>query len=186
MRKFKSLVCAVLVIAATSIPAQAAVISLGQVNSPTVFNIGNEGLLGNFEDRYDFSVALGGVFDFSAFVSTGFSNRFGILDFTGRLLADNALLATGISETRHNPFIAFDVRFPPVALVAGDYSLFFAGDAFGAFEGITASYSGNLSFAPTVGVASEPGMLALFVAALLGLLVAGKNGRFSRSQNIQL
>lgn len=159
---------------------------MGQVNSPTVFNIGNEGLTWNFEDRYDFSVAPGSVFDFSAFVSTGFARRFGILDFTERLLADNALLATGISETRHNPFIAFDVRFPSVALVAGDYSLFFAGDAFGAFEGttITASYSGDLSFAPTVGVAPEPGMPALFVAGVLGLFVAGKNGRFSRRQGV--
>ncbi|HTD90538.1 MAG TPA: hypothetical protein VK663_07735 [Burkholderiales bacterium] len=179
MRKCKSLMCAVLAALVMSGPAQAAIISLGQVVSPVVFDIANGALLGNFEDRYTFSVAPGHTFEFAAFASTGFSNRFGIDEFAGSLFAGENLLISVDAVRRTTPegFPSDDLLFSPLALAAGDYSVVLTGDAFGAFEGITASYSGNLSFAPAAGNVSTPGTLVLLMAGLMGLVIAIKNRR---------
>ena len=177
MRKCKSLMCAVLAAVVLSGPAQAAIISLGEVSSPVIFDIRNEGLIGNFEDRYTFSIAPGHTFDFTAFISPGFSNRFGIDDFTGSLFGGENLLFSVDAVRRTTPegFPSFDLLFSPFALAAGDYSVVLTGDAFGAFEGITASYTGNLSFAAAAGNVPEPGTIILFLVGLMGLVISLKN-----------
>src|SRR5688572_19801110 len=117
MRNGKSLMCAMLAAVVLSGPAQAAIISLGQVVSPVVFDITNDGLLGNFEDQYTFSIAPGHTFDFAAFVSTGPARRFGILDFTGSLFAGESLLVSvdGVIRTTPSGFPSFDLLFPSLA-----------------------------------------------------------------------
>ena len=181
MKKCKSLMCAVLAAVVMSGSAQAAIISLGEVVSPVVFDIRNEGLLGNFEHQYTFSIAPGHTFDFTAFISTGFSNRFGVDDFTGSLFGGENLLFSVDAVRRTTPegFPSFDLLFSPFALAAGDYSVVVTGDAFGAFEGITASYTGNLSFAAAAGNVPEPGTIILFLVGLMGLrlVIATRNRR---------
>jgi len=180
MKKCKSLMSAMLAVVVLSGAAQAAIISLGQVVAPVVFEIRNEGLLGNFEHQYTFSIAPGQTIDFAAFVSTGPVRRFGIDDFTGSLFAGESLLVSVDSVIRTTPetapFPSFDLLFPPLALAAGNYSMVFTGDAFGAFEGITASYGGNLSFA-AAGNVPEPATLILLLAGLMELVISTKNRR---------
>jgi len=168
MRNWQSLIFAAMA-AALNMPLGAAVISLGEQVSPGLVGVANGGLLGKFEDRYTFSIAPGISFDFFGFLSTGFSNRFGILDFEGDLFAGDTLLASGDSLTRRTPegFVAYDVFFLPVGLAAGDYSIVLTGNAVGAFEGITASYAGDLSFAPAISAVPEPETLLLFMTGLI-------------------
>jgi hypothetical protein len=151
--------------------AGATVVSLGSVSMQTTLSFSSSGLSGPFEDNYLFTIDAGNTFVVSSFTTTGFVTRYGIDDFAGTLSNVDGLVATGIFGIRRLPegFPAYDLSFDPVPLGAGDYVLSLTGTAFGAFEGITASYRGDLTFAEATSAVPEPGSLALVGLALVCL-----------------
>jgi hypothetical protein len=153
--------------------ALCATFPLGTVNSPTTFAIGNEGLLGEFSDRYTFEVGAAGPFQFESFASTGFSNRFGIPDLQAALYSNGQLVQAGFAETLSTPegFPSRNVSFSPLVLAAGDYELLFSGTAISFDPGLslTSSYSGTMSLAPVAAV-PEPSTFALATAGVVMLI----------------
>jgi hypothetical protein len=133
------------------------------------FGVHNGGLLGEFTDHYTFSIADGSAFDMSAFISTGFSNRYGINDLVGSLFRGSTLLfsADAVIHTLPEGFPSSDLTIAPFLLGAGDYRLVLTGNAYGVFEGPTASYSGDISFAAASTSVPEPETLLLFMTGLI-------------------
>jgi PEP-CTERM motif-containing protein len=155
-------------------PAYATDVPLGSITAPISLAIGNSGLEGAFTDTYTFSIAASDSFSFDSFVSTGFSNRFFILDLAGALYAGATLLESGVGTTTYLPegFPSRQVDFAALTLGPGDYTLAFTGTATSAFPGITSSYAGSVSFGPVAAI-PEPSSWMLMLAAvpLLGVAV---------------
>jgi len=169
MRGFiRSACAAVLLASGIATAAPAAVIDFGEVSAPTGFALGNAGLSGPFDDFYNFSIDPGISLLFTASLSTGFSNRFFILDMEADLSDGAGSVATGLATTNVIPpgFPSRDITFDPIVLAAGDYVLHVFGTATSSFPGPTSSYQGvlNLEAAPI----PAPGGLALLATALAG------------------
>jgi hypothetical protein len=157
--------------------ANAVIVPLGEISLPGSFAVQNGGLLGEFTDQYTFSIAAGNAFDISAFISTGFSNRYGIDDLVGSLYQGSALLfsADAVIHTLPEGFPSTDLTIAPFSLGAGDYRLVLTGNAFGVFEGPTASYSGHISFDAGSTSVPEPETLFMFITGLIGAAVAARS-----------
>jgi hypothetical protein len=161
--------------------ANAIIISLGVISSPGSHAVQNSGLLGEFTDQYTFSVASGSAFDISAFISTGFSNRYGIVDMVGSLLQGNTVLFSvdAVINTLPEGFPSTDLTIRPFFLRSGDYRLVVTGNAYAIFEGPTASYSGRVMFDPAPTSVPEPGTLLLLATGLIAVvaLTRRRSGR---------
>lgn len=157
--------------------ANAVIVPLGEISSPSSFAVQNGGLLGEFTDQYTFSIAAGSAFDISAFISTGFSNRYGINDLVGSLFQGSTVLfsANAVIHTLPEGFPSSDLTIAPFLLEAGDYRLVLTGNAFGVFEGPTASYSGDISFAAASTSVPEPETLLLFITGLIGAAATARS-----------
>jgi hypothetical protein len=60
-------------------------------------------------------------------------------------------------------------------LGAGNYRLVLTGNAYGVFEGPTASYHGDISFAPASMSVPEPETLLLFITGLIGAAATARS-----------
>lgn len=181
MRQFAKSACAAVLLAwgvATAAPA--AVIDFGNVSAPTGFGLGNAGLSGSFDDVYNFTIDPGLSLLFSASLSTGFSNRFFILDMEAELSDGAGPVASGLATTNVIPpgFPSRDITFDPIVLAAGDYALHVFGTATSSFPGPTSSYDGvlNLAAAPV----PTPAGVVLLLTALAGFAVLRRADRGSR------
>jgi len=160
--------------------AGARTIDLGAISGPITFSIHHDKLVKPFNDQYLFTVDPGTTLDFSAFVSTGYSNRFWILDMDGTLSDTSGVIVNGDAVTNILPGAGFpdrDVTFPSTLLGPGDYVLAIFGTPSRAFPGPTSSYSGDIKFC-SGGVCTSPATtplpasLPLMLAALAGLALA--------------
>ena len=156
--------------------ANAIIVPLGEISSPGSFAVQNGGLLGDFTDQYTFSIAAGSAFDISAFISTGFSNRFGIEPMLGSLFQGSTLLFSvdAVTHTLPEGFPSTDLTIEPFLLGAGDYRFVLTGTAYGVFEGPTASYSGDISFAAASTSVPEPETLLLLITGLIGAVATAR------------
>lgn len=168
------LVCAATAFIGFAGPVQAETFALGSIISPASFTIGNDRLLGPFADSFTFSIGTGDSFEFSSFLTTGYTTRWFIPDMQADLYSGETLLLAGNAETNLSPegFPSLDIGFDPQVLGAGDYQLRVTGTGTPAFELIPSSYSGSIGFAPAVSPVPEPEMLILMTLGLatLGLL----------------
>jgi len=184
-RFFRSLVaCGTIAALAWAAPAKAADVDLGTVtSSPTSLVFGNDGLLGPFADVFTFAIGAGDSFGFSAFMSTGYSNRSGILDMQAGLFSGGTLLLAGDAQTVYLPegFPSRDISFDSIVLGAGEYQLRVTGTAtsFLADVPITAGYRGSLDFAAAPAPIPEPASVVL-MALSLGMLGLFARRRVSR------
>ena len=173
-RFFRSLVaCGTIAAVAWAAPAKAADVDLGTVTSPTSLAVGNNGLLGPFADVFTFAIGAGDSFGFSAFISTGYSNRSGILDMQAGLYRADSLLQAGDAQTVYLPegFPSRDISFDSIVLGAGAYQLRVTGTAMSFLPDvpITAGYQGSLGFVAAPAPIPEPASVVL-MAISLGML----------------
>ncbi len=183
-RFFRSLVaCGTIAALAWAAPAKAADVDLGTVTSPTSLVFGHDGLLGPFADVFTFAIGAGDSFGFSAFMSTGYSNRSGILDMQAGLFRTDSLLQAGDAQTVYLPegFPSRDISFDSIVLGAGEYQLRVTGTAtsFLADVPITAGYQGSLDFTAAPAAIPEPTSV-LLMAFGLGMLGVVARRRVSR------
>ena len=183
-RFFRSLVaCGTIAALAWAAPVKAADVDLGTVTSPASLVVGNDGLLGPFADVFTFAIGAGDSFGFSAFLSTGFSNRSGILDMQAGLFRADSLLLAGDAQTVYLPegFPSRDISFDSTVLGAGEYQLRVTGTAtsFLSDVPITAGYQGSLDFAAAPAAIPEPASVVL-MALSLGMLGLFARRRVSR------
>lgn len=147
--------------------AQATVFPLGSFSAPATIPVGDSGLAGPFEDSFTFSIDPGTSAIFSAFLSTGFSNRAFILDMEAVLLSDGQVVEPGDATTvLLPPFPARNVNFDQVLIGSGDYSLDVVGTGTSAFPGPNSGYSGSITLDPAPAQIDEPAGLALLLIAL--------------------
>jgi hypothetical protein len=186
MKKWKAFGLAATLLIGLHGTANAIIVPLGEISSPSSFAVQNGGLLGEFTDQYTFSVAAGSAFDISAFISTGFSNRYGINDLVGSLFQGSTMLfsANAVIHTLPEGFPSTDLTIAPFLLEAGDYRLVLTGNAFGVFEGPTASYSGDISFAAASTSVPEPETLLLFITGLIGAAATARSRSVQRAARL--
>jgi len=175
-RFFKSLVaCGTIAAVVWAAPAKAADVDLGTITSPASLAVGHDGLLGPFADVFTFAIGAGDSFGFSAFISTGYSNRSGILDMQAGLFRADGLLQAGDAQTVYLPegFPSRDISFDSMVLGAGAYQLRITGTAtsFLSDVPITAGYQGSLDFSAAPAAIPEPASVLLMVLGMLGLVV---------------
>jgi len=183
-RFFRSLVaCGTIAALAWVAPVKAADVDLGTVTSPASLVFGNDGLLGPFADVFTFAIGAGDSFGFSAFLSTGFGNRSGILDMQAGLFSAGTLLLAGDAQTVYLPegFPSRDISFDSIVLGAGEYQLRVTGTAtsFLSDVPITAGYQGSLDFTAAPAAIPEPTSV-LLMAFGLGMLGVVARRRVSR------
>ncbi|MDQ7246652.1 hypothetical protein [Dongia sedimenti] len=143
--------------------AQAATIALGSYSGPSVIGV-SQYRDSPFVDDYQFTIGPGVTLQFSAFFSTGFSNRFWILDMGGTLSDSGGVILNGISETvLLPPFPDRRVTFPVMTLGPGSYVLSILGTPTSAYSGITSFYSGSITLAA---ITPLPGALLFLLTAL--------------------
>jgi hypothetical protein len=170
------LACALLLGSVSSPSVQADTFALGSFSAPASLSLSNSGLRGSFADTFSFSIDPGASFLFSSFLSTGFSNRSGILDLQADLFRGPTLVQEGTSFTRYLPegFPSSEVSFASIVLPAGSYQLQVSGDAWGSSFGPASSYSGELTLAAAI---PEPETWTLMLLGLAGLGVAAARRR---------
>ena len=152
--------------------------SLGNISGPGTFSFGNNKDPGPFVDKVHFIIDPGVMLDFTAFATTGFSNRSWILDMDGTLSDASGVILDADAVTLFAPegFPKRDVNYPKTLLGPGHYFLSIFGTATHAFPGPSSPYSGSITFAATPLPASLLFMLtALGASGLLGWRRIGKS-----------
>jgi hypothetical protein len=154
-------------IAATG-EAHATLIPLGSFSAPATIPVGDSGLGGSFDDSFTFSIDAGTSAIFSAFLSTGFSNRAFILDMEASLSSGGQPVEPGNATTVFLPegFPSRNVSFDQILLGSGDYTLEVVGTGTSVFPGPTSGYSGTITLDPGPPPIDEPTTVSLLLAAL--------------------
>lgn len=141
--------------------------SLGSVATPTVLTFSGGALPGAFTDNFLFSIVGAAPLEFTAFLSTGYNNRFFILDMDASLLRDGVTVAEGDAVTKTLPegFPSRDVSFQSIVLSPGSYALQVTGTATNAVDSSSFStYEGTMTFAAVAPTVAEPATWLLFGA----------------------
>ena len=148
--------------------AHATVIPLGSFSAPATIPVADSRLVGSFEDSFTFAIDAGTSAIFSAFLSTGFSNRAFILDMEASLSSGGQLVEPGDATTVFLPegFPSRDVSFDQILLGSGDYTLDVVGTGTSVFPGPNSSYSGTITLDPAPPPIDEPTTLGLLLAGL--------------------